>query len=62
MQKVWEVIDDDTGVVRIAITADSTVQAITISNTPNWLDHASIERITSLLNIAATWLNDNKEA
>lgn len=61
MQKVWEVLSESNGTVKITITADSIVQAVTISNTPDWLNPVEIDHITSLLGTASTWLYDNRE-
>jgi hypothetical protein len=59
MQKIWEVLDDQTGAVRITITADSAVQGVTISNTPNWLYLTDMDHISTLLSLAGTWLTEN---
>jgi hypothetical protein len=59
MQKVWEVLDEDTGAVKISLLADTTANGITISNSPNWQTPIDIEHIVSLLNIAAMWLQNN---
>lgn len=61
MQKQWELIDDQTGVVLITILADTGANGVTISNTPNWHSPSSLEKVTSLLGTANQWLSDNKE-
>lgn len=60
MQKVWEVIDDDTGAIKITILADSNVQGVTISNTPDWQYQTDINHIVSLLGQASVWIDANK--
>lgn len=60
MQKVWEVLDENTGAIKISLLADSTANGVTISNSPNWQTPLDIEHIVSLLNIAVMWLQDNQ--
>ena len=58
-QKVWEVIDESTGNIKITITADSTTQGVTISNSPDWQTVTDMNHITTILHNAQVWLEAN---
>ena len=60
MQKVWEVLDEVTDVVKISILADTTAYGVTISHTPNWQSINDINHIISILSTAASWLVENE--
>ena len=60
MQKVWEVLDENTDVVKISLLADTTMMGITISNSPNWQTLSDITHIISILSTAQSWLLTNE--
>jgi hypothetical protein len=61
MQREW-IFTDQYGVVTICLTADTQTDAVAISQTQNWHDHASLNEIISAITEAMGWLDDNREA
>jgi hypothetical protein len=59
MRNTWSVIDVESGVVEISITADTDARGIAIEKSYNWHSYAQIENIVALLTEANAWLLDN---
>ena len=62
MQNVWESYTGHDGTLRWRIVADTTVDAFTISDCPDWLYSTDRSDLVSAINQANAWLNQNKGA
>ena len=61
MQQVW-VAYNAQSVVTLRILADTTIPGVTISDTPDWHDLASMDDIVITLGLAKQWLLEHEGA
>lgn len=59
MRNTWTVIDDNTGLTRISIIADTDARGVCIEQAPDWQSYTEIEHIVGILNTANDWLMFN---
>lgn len=56
-QRIWTIVDEQTGLTKVTVTADTDVKGISCEFTPvNWMTPHEVDVVVGTLNTANAWL------
>lgn len=58
-QRIWTIVDDQTGLDGVTVTADTEMRGVNVASNITWLNHAQSDLVLGVITQAGQWLKDN---